>query len=590
MAGTQGTKVAYDDQGNRYVQHPALTAGQQWAKIGAEAFRGAGAGMAAGRGAGNGGRALFAGQQVEQNTEDQQRQQQETEADKGYQVARQQRMDKANQQIQQMTLTKMGLENARLQTETNENIQKFADYQTDRLKAEGAFMIPGDYNSMNIQDVQKAYPDFFQDHFNYSNIHPIVASSDGKISHVNFWVVPKDRATQPVSEDDAKKGLPVWVPSTDANNPIGHVDWKPIESGSISQGTYDTALDKASQAQIANQKQISDSKKEATETQPKTYAEALAAASAATDPKEKARLTGLANQMLSGEERLRVAGRNITTVQQGNSGLVNDTPARNEAYLQSLPKDYQNQVKAMANGDTALPSASTRNKEGVALRNMAFNYDPSLTDARYAAKQNFKNKGESDNVKTLSTMLEHLENMQNASKVVGLSPRLNMGSNLQSADDAAYNKHLSFFTHEAGKLIKGGMLTQGEYEELKKGMDSVRESVRDASINAAIQDVGGRVRATYQKYKTAVGTELPTNEFFDQQSQQRLARYGLAEAPAAAPSAQPGANGLIARPQGMPAAKPGTVTVQIPGTAPHDIPQSALQQFTADHKDAKVYQ
>jgi hypothetical protein len=63
LAGTNRLQIYTDESGQKYIQKPNMTRGQQWLKLGVEGATGAAAGLAAGKGAGNMGRAAEAGVQ-----------------------------------------------------------------------------------------------------------------------------------------------------------------------------------------------------------------------------------------------------------------------------------------------------------------------------------------------------------------------------------------------------------------------------------------------------------------------------------------------------------------------------------------------
>lgn len=268
LAGTQGSEVYIDpDTGQRVVQHPPLTHAQQWARIGAEAARGAAAGMAAGKGAGNQGKAALAGAEAQDKASQELSQTDEANAQADYSRQRQAKMDKANQQVQQLQMTQMGLENARLGVLTNEAQEKLQNEQLDRLEAHGGIRIPGEYTSDNIQTVTQAHPDFFTDHFKYNSIEPVTIAKNGKFDHVEFWAMPKDRATQPVSDTDAKRGWPVYVPGDPAKNDAGHIEYSPIQPGEYAQGSYDAAMNAANTKLGTALKEINENRQKAAAAQ-----------------------------------------------------------------------------------------------------------------------------------------------------------------------------------------------------------------------------------------------------------------------------------------------------------------------------------
>lgn len=210
-----------------------------------------------------------------------------------------------------------------------------------------------------------------------------------------------------------------------------------------------------------------------------------------------------------------------------NSGLTGD------AFLASLPPGVQSQVKAMAAGDIAVPSAGSRNTTAQMLRQAVMSYDPTFTDARYKSKQSFKTGNDSQSVVQLATAMEHLDNLKKNSDSVGYAPLIDHGLTEEST---RYGNDAKLFTQEAGKLIKNGVITEGEYKDLKDGLMSSRASIRSAAIDELKTLMGGKVAGVFQKYKTATGQEMPVGTFFDANTQKRLKNFGVVEN--AAPSPQ----------------------------------------------------
>jgi hypothetical protein len=203
-----------------------------------------------------------------------------------------------------------------------------------------------------------------------------------------------------------------------------------------------------------------------------------------------------------------------------------------EAFLQTLNPNIANQIKAIANGDVKMPPA--RSGQGLALRNAVLNYDPTFTDSRYDTKQNFKTKGDAQNIVQLTTALDHATNALQNSKEVGFAPLL--GANATAAD-ARYNQDVKLFTQEAGKLIKNGVISEHEYQDLKDALTSRRQGIRDAALNETLKLMGGKVEGLMQKYKTGAGQDLPIEQYFDKPTQQRMQKLGIG---GQAPQAQQG--------------------------------------------------
>lgn len=182
LAGTDTSKVRQDAQGNVYIDHPSLTRGQQWLRIGAEALLGAGAGMAQ-RGAGSKGAALGAG----------------IEAGAKF---RQQENNQTNQQLEQMAnLTALNHQTAKNAIELTQMNFKLSE---DQLKAwqdhEDVAAMPGAKLAGHVdtlQDLTKFMREGTEgyDHADQAQnvtFRPVpIFGKDGKASGFDIYKVPK---------------------------------------------------------------------------------------------------------------------------------------------------------------------------------------------------------------------------------------------------------------------------------------------------------------------------------------------------------------------------------------------------------------
>jgi hypothetical protein len=197
-------------------------------------------------------------------------------------------------------------------------------------------------------------------------------------------------------------------------------------------------------------------------------------------------------------------------------------------FLATLPPGAQAQVKAAANGDITIPPAGARSPQAQALRSAVLQYDPTYTDARYRGKQDFKTKGDAQNIVQLSTAMEHADRAMTNSSKVGFAPALG-NKTLEAPESAAYMQDAEFLTGEVGKLVKNGVLTVDESNKISSGLTSARQSVREAALNETMDLLGGKARSVFQKYKTSTGQDLPLGDFFDPKTQQRLTKYKIVD-------------------------------------------------------------
>lgn len=243
--------------------------------------------------------------------------------------------------------------------------------------------------------------------------------------------------------------------------------------------------------------------------------------------------------------------------QVGNDALTGDQ------YLSSLPTGLQQIIKSTAAGDIAAPPPGTRNKEAQAIRQAVLNYDPTYTDARYKAKQQFKTGGDAQNVQRLGTAILHANNALTNSAKMGFAPAF--GTPLQDAGDAAYRTDADFLAGELGQFVTGGKLTVDEGHKLEKNLYSSRQSVRDSAINEMLSLAGGKLESKMQGYKTATGLDFPSEQYFDPHTHNLLRQHGIIQG-------------------GAP--QVGTQRFTVNGTV-YNIPADQVAEFKKDNPNAR---
>jgi hypothetical protein len=181
-------------------------------------------------------------------------------------------------------------------------------------------------------------------------------------------------------------------------------------------------------------------------------------------------------------------------------------------------------AQQIAKGDVAKLPAGRANPRNAAIMSRAYEINPQLSDALYTTKQNFKTKGDAQQVEGLATALEHLNRAQTNSKDVGYAPLLNHNA---TDADTRYNKDIQLYTEEVGKLIKNGVVTKDELHDLQSGLNSTRQGIRDAALDELTTLLSGKIKGKFQKYKTGTGQDMPVTEFFNDETQQRLKDIGI---------------------------------------------------------------
>lgn len=205
-------------------------------------------------------------------------------------------------------------------------------------------------------------------------------------------------------------------------------------------------------------------------------------------------------------------------------------------------------AKMRASGTAPLPSPRTKGYDrAIAL---AAAIDPSFAQyagTRFQTIQDFRTKGDANNLVAITTALGHLDQAQANSKALGTEPTLGLN---WSPTQRRYHQDIYNLTDEIGRLIKSGVVPEGETNRMIGNLTSVSQSNRDAGLDELKTLMGGKFEGIVQKFKNGAGFALPIT-MFDEPTRQRLVKNGLANgldmgasaesAPAAPPAAPPAA-------------------------------------------------
>jgi hypothetical protein len=160
----------------------------------------------------------------------------------------------------------------------------------------------------------------------------------------------------------------------------------------------------------------------------------------------------------------------------GNTALINSNPPGgvNTAYLQTLPPDQQQHIRAIAEGREDAPNART--KQGQAQMQMVTNYAPDYDETRFptykAMVKDFTSGKSSQGLQALNTAIGHLgviyDNANLGSTLPGVSGiERTFGNqsavNLKTAQTAV--------TDELGRAYKAGVVSDGERKEWQSQVD-----------------------------------------------------------------------------------------------------------------------
>ncbi len=545
-------KVTQDPQtGDYMVSKQPATTGEKWGRIAAAALGGLATGLQNAQGPGGFARAAGAGIQtgMQQPQQQQQQAQQEASYQQGLLLAKANRihLTQTNYLLTQ-ELANAKLEYTAKQAAMLEGIM--AEYANNPGAKEMAVIDPSDPDSVvNAANTVPGLMDSFLQK-NNKQIMPL-PGPDHKIHLFQTDMAwGKQRNNVPRTFYYVGKGEDGEATLLSRNVPVGGDTNENIDNSYLSASnalaTLNLNIGKANEAEANAKKQPNITNPTELqlaiqrETDPVKKAQLQASLTASqNDPEAIARRNAQAASARAENARADLTTQQLNILRGGTgAGAAAAQGLHGEQWLQQSGLDPSSfaQIRAAANGDIQLPSAS-RSPQNQAFRNAVLNYDPTFTDARYQAKQDFKNKKQADSLQSLSTGLEHVENALTNSAILGTSPSLLTGKNLSGAA-SAYNQDVNLFTEEAGKMVKGGVLGQEEYNALKQGMQSPIQSIRDSAIHETINLLGGRVASAFQRYKTATNQDLPVEQFFDAPTQARLKRYSIPQ-PAGGPVPTP---------------------------------------------------
>jgi hypothetical protein len=242
LAGKTRPELGTDAQGNAYVKQHSLTRGEQWMRIAGDAFRGAAAGLAAGKGAGNAGKAAEAGIQAQQQA-----------SDKENADVRQKVLDSANNQMLRMNMAKATWEATRRQIDATQHDIGFWQGQEDRLKAAHAELLGTAAHPGDISDIRGKNPDVMKDLVqNHSLEFVPQVGEDGKTKGFAVYKTPQGyRDTL----------LPTGAEFPTFNSVTGAYDWHKA-TAPTSQGEIDDYWNAAGNAalEFKNKKQDTETK------------------------------------------------------------------------------------------------------------------------------------------------------------------------------------------------------------------------------------------------------------------------------------------------------------------------------------------
>lgn len=236
LTGKTRPEIGTDQYGNQYVKQVTPTGGQRWAKIAAQAAVGAARGFAAGKG-GNPGAAVAAG--VDQGAKfAQQRQDQQKDMSM---EARQQNLDRANNQILTQKIAEQAMAMKRLQVQGTREAIDFSEKQQDWLAQHSEGGEPIGYLSEdgtptssvgNLKDLAQVMiqnPGFHEGHIQDARMQP--AQLWDKDGIANGFAVYKLK--QGSNDDMMPAGTTVYQYDAVNDKMVPHQTSQPMKGGDV---------------------------------------------------------------------------------------------------------------------------------------------------------------------------------------------------------------------------------------------------------------------------------------------------------------------------------------------------------------------
>jgi hypothetical protein len=502
IAGTNSNQVYIDpNSGDRYVQHPLMSHKQQWLKVGGEALTGAAAGLAAGKGAGNSGRALLAGFQMQHGLSEEASARDEEQAQQQYLRARQTRLDKANSQLVQMQLAEGALRMDREQRLASQDQVKWSQYMNGLYESQQAQDL-GTYNSNDIHEIEKAHPDVWKAHFGDNTIKPVPQfDADGKPAGVKFYLTHPSLDSQPIGPGTK---LHTFVPSDDARTP-GHMITKDLDPGSMTQGAYTTA-------EATQYKRLSDDVDRTQKLSDQETTRQLNQEKIRNMPLERAKLVAETSKEQA-QAREANARASFATVTGGMSPeqAVQEQPVNGvrQQYLQSLPADIRGLVQAIGEGrktDISAYALSRPNSPGAQIAKavtLAYpGYDFTRATAYQKTRAAFTSGKQAQGINALNAAMNHLQVMYDNADWTTTTPGIsNVLRTFGNRRAVAERDAKTALIGELAKAYQAGSVLKDDKEDWTKRINAWSPAETRENAREFIKLLNGKIEASMNEWK-----------------------------------------------------------------------------------------
>lgn len=560
LTGTTRPELYTDDKGNEFVYHPNLTRGQQWARIGATMLRGAGAGLAGGRG-GNLGKAILGGVQVGQEAAQSDKNRENELSAK----ANTDMLNRANLTLTRMNVLEKTWANARLQVTADEADAKFADEKTKFLHDMGGEVIGTAAHPWDLADVLHVNPTLASDMIKDHTIEPV--SSVDPTTHkltVTFVKMPNSKWQNQMLP--AGTTFNVW---NSATNQMGEQK----SAGPISAGEQmlynDTAYNKKREyqnnitAENLKKAQTEKATAKATETKemlPLRKKKEIADTSKSWAEAHKANIEAQNAQLNAGvqegntdsEAQALVDGRTAVSLMNKRAKNFNDALRRaDEISMQKFGHPYDRQAGEINyRNRQSLLKDYTDGQEASSIES----FDKFLGHAREASEaiNDLRNKDS----RWMNVPINKIERMTASKRGPELQAAMVKFQTLRNEFETTLKNNHALTVED----IKEGQKLLDENVSMAVGQDVMRSMAHVATV---------RLRSSDFKYSRTMRDHVP--DLLSQQGTEALQHFGID--PKDAYSAL----------QGAPNPGGGSPTIQLqPGEVPHINPTTHQQIVVRD--------
>ncbi|HXJ72094.1 MAG TPA: hypothetical protein VNM37_04550, partial [Candidatus Dormibacteraeota bacterium] len=232
----------------------------------------------------------------------------------------------------------------------------------------------------------------------------------------------------------------------------------------------------------------------------------------ATNPNETPERRAAAGAALKRLDQSKMASRPVNTFQipglggQGGQAGGGASQSTGEEYLSSLPQATAAQIRAIAEGRTNMPPATSRQPAALALRDAVFKFDPTFNEQRAQIRKAFTTGPDGRNIGNLNTAPVHLDQLYDAAMA--------MKNGTFQPGNAAWNKLSTIFgssmptnfdalkvtvSGEMANALKG-VATDPEIAHINETLDRAKSPEQLAGVvQEDLQSIAGKLKTYLER-------------------------------------------------------------------------------------------